>query len=213
MTLNIADLKDGLVQVHLRWNVDQWAAANTAFRKVRDGAIRKALAKAVHAEAHFMAGKIKLKIRNGPFQPLTKLTLAGRKLQDPPKRGSKPLIASSTLFQSITVYPTQLGSLEKFVGVIRRPHGKKDTADLAEIHEEGRTIVIPVTAKMLAFLAVLFKKAGMRPTKPKLAAEGGERPYIIVRIPPRPFLAPTLDENSGGSLERMTATVRKVIPW
>lgn len=169
--------------------------------------IKSALAKAVHAEAHFLAGKVKEKIRSGPFTPLSPLTLASRRLKG--QGGTKPLVASGALFQSIGVYPPRVGGLEKFVGVVRRSSGAGNAVDIAQIMEEGRTFVLSMTPKMRRFIfGVLFPAAGITPS-----GGGTAKPYIVISIPPRPFLGPTMEAHTPGTIGRITDSVRTSLGW
>lgn len=196
----------------------QWAQARAFFAGIKAGAIKTAMGRELHAEANYLAGKMKEKLRTGPFQPLSPLTIAGRKLAG--IGGTKPLNATLSLKNSITVSPTDPAALQKFIGVLRtaqrknaKPGGKAPPlVNIAEIQEEGRTIIIRKTPKMMRFLFMLMKKAGVKPK----AGAGGGKAYIVVRIPPRPFIRPVIEEHGAGAAERImlgvAARVFKDIP-
>lgn len=125
--------------------------------------------------------------------------------------GRKPLLVSGDLRNSVTL--VRNGG-DFFVGVLRKAGrkggGLDSLANLAEIHEEGRTFAVPLTAKSRAFLQAAFSQkrakkkrarvrgAGGRFVKSKGAKGGGKsnptvnefKNFVIVKIPARPVFAP-----------------------
>lgn len=186
-----------------------WAEARDIFNRVSGGQLKRALGGALAKEALILSGKVKEKIRNGPFTPLSPWTMASRKLNK--LGGSKPLIATSTLFQSVTVVPSDVTSLSKFIGIPRKAMSReRRVVDIVEIIEEGRTFAIAVTPKMLAFLfGVLIKKIP-KSLRRKSSGDGTlSAPFIIVHIPPRPFITPIVEEAAGSIIPRVRADVEK----
>ena len=177
-----------------------WDAASKFFGGIKTNAIKRALEAELHVEAHYLAKKVKERIKKGPHKPLSKLTLASRKLAG--FGGTKPLIAGGDLFSSVTVSPPEPNGLTKFVGVLRSAKGKdgKSLVNIGQIQEEGRTIVIKLTPKMRKYLfGVLFPAAGISTS----GGGGGGRGFIVVRIPPRPFIGPVFDEYGGDAPARI----------
>jgi hypothetical protein len=170
-----------------------WAEASRAAQQLAAG-FKKAADRAVLAEANFLRGHIVKNLTSGgahagaPFAALSPNTLIIRKFKG--FGGSKPLMVTGALRNSISVVRLPGGAC--FVGVRRgAPHAGAPggAANLAAIHEEGRTFTIQMTAKMRKFLAVAFSKAG----GPKRGAGGGGGAVIVIRIPARPFVGPALD--------------------
>lgn len=185
--------------------VGDWDKARAIFTGVRQDKLKKALQVALHQEGLFLATKIKKKIDAGPHEPLSPLTLAARRLAG--LGGTKPLIATGGLRNAITVWPNAPG-LTKFVGVMRTARRKgKSLANIAQIQEEGRTFVVKITDKMRRYLfGVLFPAAGITP-----GGGGASRGYIVVKIKPRPFIGPVLEEFGPTSPDRIEATFAKAL--
>ena len=115
------------------------------------------------------------------FLPLKASTLAVKK-----RGGSKPLIATGGLRNSITAKKIGGGVIDSwFVGVLRSANS--GAANLAEVHEFGATMVIPLTKKSRAFLAAKFGASGGS------GSGAGKTGIIIVRVPARPFVRPTAE--------------------
>jgi hypothetical protein len=150
-----------------------------------DAACRQAL----NAEAQSLRGHMIKNLNSGgkhagqPFAPLSPLTLVMRRFKG--FAGSKPLNVTRGLAAQITV--THYGG-GAFVGIRRGAPHKSGVANLALIHEDGRTIVIPKTLKMIRFLAVAFKRAGAA----RDGGQVGQPGVIVVRIRARPFIGPTI---------------------
>lgn len=145
--------------------------------------VQKALQQAVLQEAHFLRKQIVVGLRSGApggkaFKPLSPLTLIIRRYTGR-GGGSKPLNATAQLAGSVIVKP--LPGPGAFVGVLRAARGKRP-ANLAKIHEYGRTI--RMTAKMRAFVGAIMRKSGL-PRQPG-------RGRAVVVIPARPFVGPVI---------------------
>ena len=159
--------------------------------------VAQAVKTAVYQEAQFLAGEVKKKIRTGPFKGLSAWTIAGRRVRG--FRGSKPLNVTGDLKASIVVFPAE-PAFECFVGVLKQAKRKQEPTDtkatplinIAQVLEEGRVFMLRVTPKMRRFI--------MGVLVPALGSGGGgaggslRRGILVIRIPPRPFLKPTLDE-------------------
>jgi hypothetical protein len=131
------------------------------------------------------------------FKRLSRVTLALRKLGG--FRGTKALMRSGSLVNSISVARTREGRYE--IGVLRsaRGTGKNATAlyNIAKVHEEGKVIVIRMTPRMRRFLMMAFRKAGMDDFYSRHAA----KQVIVIRIPARPFIRPVLDRYASNPQE------------
>lgn len=115
-------------------------------------------------------------------RPLKPLTLLARRLAG--IRGNSPLYATGTMRRALTVKPIPRGY---FAGVPAVRHRGRDMARIAKAHEYGAgPYLVKMTPKMRRFLfGVLLKgqPAGRR-------RRGGKAGYVLVRIPPRPFVGP-----------------------
>ena len=164
----------------------------------------------VYREAHRLRAEILTGLRKQApggeaFRPLSKLTLAARRLAG--FRGSKALMRTGDLRNSITVLPTAPAA-EAFVGV-PRASGK---VRIAEIHEYGTNpIVIPITPKMRRFLGALFKRATR--TKKREKRRGNGTKLVVVQIPARPFLRPAIEAWKRGVGRRVEAEIRLRMGW
>ena len=139
------------------------------------------------------------------LRPPSPLTLAARQLAG--FGGTKALLVRGDLRNAVSVV---VDGDQAFVGVprsARSPDGKSLT-DLAQLHEYGGPpVVIPVTPKMRRFLAVLFKKAGTKPS------EGSGRGVVVVQTPARPFLRPAFEKFRQGAEQRFWERVAKILGW
>jgi phage gpG-like protein len=146
------------------------------------GDFQRAVERSTLREAHFLRGKIVEGITSGapagkPFKPHAPLTIALR------GGSGKILIQSGALRNSITVVKIGGGATTAaFVGVQRT----NKRANLAEIHEEGRTI--RVTEKMRRYLMARLREAGAPPPPP-----GGGGGKTVIKIPARPFMGPVFE--------------------
>lgn len=176
-------------------------------------AIKTALDQAILREAHLLRAAMVKGIDSGApggqkFAGHSPLTLVVRRFRG--FGGSKILVQSAALRNSITV--AKVGSVV-FVGVLRRSRGKggRSGADIARIHEEGRTFTRTLSPKARRFLFAAMRAAGLpRRARAKGAKGGGVT--ITVRIPPRPFIAPVVAAMDRDAMQkRITDAIRKAI--
>lgn len=144
---------------------------------------RAAMRKASKAEAEHTAGMMRKKFdRVRPSNaPITRFL----------KGSSKPLVNNADLRDSIGT--SKEDDMSWYVGV---PRGTRE-AKLAAVHEGGITIVQQLTDRQRRFLhAVLPKVAGGG------APKGGGTGILVIHIPARPFIGPTLKEAAKGAAKR-----------
>ena len=173
---------------------------------------------AVMREAHFLrAHMVKGIASQAPggqaFAPLSPITLALRKMRG--FGGSKALIVTGGLRGAITVVQVAGGTGaggKVFVGVHRSAKGPggKTMANIAEIHENGRSWTQRMTPKARRFLAMVISRAGgavgaaLRPKGPttrnskgrfvkaKFVGKANSNGSVHISIPARPFVGPVL---------------------
>lgn len=160
-----------------------------AFKLLREAPrrIEKALQQQVLKEAHMLREQMIGGIDAGgkpKFKGHSPLSLVIRQFRG--MGGSKVLIASGALRNSIVVVPVRPGVA--FVGVRRRSKGK---ANLAHIHEFGRTWTMPFTDRMRRFLFAAMRSAGIQRRRSPRGAHGTGT--ITIRIPARPFIRPVVE--------------------
>lgn len=167
---------------------------------------KKAIDQAILQEAHDLRAKVIERFNSsGPGWPaLSSSTIASRLFGG--FGGSKPLIRTGTMRNSVTVKKTREGV---FVGIHRssstgagRGSGGRFTkgmsvVNLALIHEFGASFTVRMTDRMRRFLFAMFKKTGMQ----RSGSSGGGGQVIHIRIPPRPFLGPVFDSVSPEQME------------
>jgi phage gpG-like protein len=164
-----------------------WEKADRDLMRAARG-LKPELMKAVVQEAHFLRGKMTQGIRSGApagkrFKALSPLTLIIRRATGR-GGGGKILIQSGTLSQSIVV--VQSGNTV-FVGVRR---GAAKGANIAEIHEGGKTFSQAMTARQRRFIFAQLRKAGHAPPP----GRGGSAVTVRIRIPARPFIGPIIEK-------------------
>jgi hypothetical protein len=165
--------------------------------------IQKAVDVATLQEAHYFRRLVVEGLREQApggkaFKPLAPLTLALRKLKN--FRGTKALLVRGDLRNSITV--NKLGPGAAFVGVLRTAKGRngQPLANVADLNENGsRPIIIRITQKMRELLGRAAALAGKGSDGKSPTGGGGgsssSTGIMVIRIPPRPFLRPVLDEH------------------
>lgn len=182
-----------------------WDKAREIFRR-GSKMIADATHKALLQEGHFLRGKMVTGIRDQApggkaFKPLSPLTLAARRLKG--FRGTKALMVRGDLRNGIAVRDFRE---QVFVGILRtaRSSTGKDLINVAEVQEFGAIVVLKLTPKMIRYLGVLFREAG----KDKGFAYGGAlqswlrggkpkgKGFIVIRVPPRPYVRPTFDAHA-----------------
>lgn len=152
--------------------------------------IKKAINAAVLKQAHFARSKIVEGFRTQApagesWRPLSDTTIAIRRFRR--FGGTKALVVRGDLRNSITVRSTPEGA---FVGVLRTKTGRdgKNLANIAEINEEGRTIVMRATPKVVRLLAMAFRQGGLGNGGARGSA--GVPGVLLIKIPARPMFKP-----------------------
>lgn len=150
--------------------------------------------KALRAEAEFFKAKIIEGIQSQspggrPLKPLSPYSVMMRQFLG--YKGEKALIQRGDLLRSIGIQ--QSGRDRFYVGVKRGATSSdgKDLVTIAEIQEKGAgPFVVKITPKMRAFLAMVFRKMN------KTGSPGGKggKGYMLITIPPRPFMGPVFDK-------------------
>lgn len=165
----------------------QWNEARAALKGLSVRA-RKAEMKATLQEGHYFRGKV-IKCfdssgasNNVSWTPNAPAVIAS-------KGSSKPLIDTADLRNSVTVVQE---APVVFVGVPskKRRRDGGPLVSIAEVHEYGKIIVIPVTPKMLAFLHARRKELGDPPSSGAGGIVGG---VLYIELKPRSFLQSTAD--------------------
>lgn len=166
-------------------------------------------------EAHYLRGKMVTGMAaqapgGAAFAPLSPLTLAARKFQG--FSGTKALIRTGGLRGGINVVhvPGSSGiGGAVFIGVHRnaRAEDGKSLANLADIHEFGRSWTMAFTPKMRRYLFAMLKESGAGGGPATRGADGrfargkyagprnNSNGMIAITIPARPFVRPTIDEH------------------
>ena len=164
------------------------------------------IAKAVDQESHYLVGRIKVRLREGPFKPLSATALRMRALSG--FRGTKPLIRTGDMRNSVT--RVRSGDTV-FIGVPRTAKSKDGTSyvNIAQIHEEGRTFAMRITPAMRRFwFGVLFK--GEPPQAAGSTPKSGGN-IVIIQIPARPFIKPVFDAEAPGVPARLQERLAKLL--
>jgi hypothetical protein len=191
--------------------VGDWKKA-AAVVKGLEAKFQMAAKRALLQEGHFLRGEVVKGIREGApggkaLAPLAPSTLAVRRGGG--FKGSKPLIEGADLVRAITVR-VDLDGWRVFVGILRTARGRDGhpLVNVAEIHEFGKApIAVPITKKSSRYYHALARKGGL----PLPRHSGAKLTVIIIKIPPRPFFGPVLeqhgkpDEVQGRFEERMKA--------
>lgn len=200
----------------------EWEKARTILNNA--GGVLDAIDYAVkqeaqHARREIVKGMTKQEPGGKKFLPLAPTTIATRRFRK--FGGSKALLVTAALRNSITV--TRAGPGMMFVGVLRsakRPDGKQ-LFNIARVHEEGQTMVIPTSPKMIRLLMAIFRQSGVKRKSKALRKRlmrhfsdeersGVATGVIVVRVPPRPFIRPVIEEILRHPIalqERMTTRV------
>jgi hypothetical protein len=170
--------------------------------------LKTTLNQGVLEEAHRIRDDIVKGIHRGApggkrFAPHSPLTLAVRKMRR--FGGSKVMIQSAALVNSVAVIPVRPGVA--FVGVRRKA---KSGANIAHIHEFGRTFTVPFTSRMARFLFAAMKRAGI-PPRPRAKGSKGAG-SITIRIPARPYIGPVVKNLDRAAIRaRFEARIRAVL--
>lgn len=152
--------------------------------------LKKAFHQAVMRQAQFARSKIVEGFRTQApageaWRPLSDTTIAIRRFRR--FGGSKALVVRGDLRNSITVRTTPDGA---FVGVMRTKTSRdgKSLVNIAEINEEGRTIVMRATPKIIKLLSMAFRQGGLGAGGARSSA--GVPGMLLIKIPPRPMFKP-----------------------
>ncbi len=166
--------------------------------------------KAIRQEAEFLRTKIVDGIVSQapggqPFKPLSPYTIAMRTFMR--IKSEKALIERGDLVRNIKV--KEIDSDHVFVGVLRQAVNREggNLYNIARIQEYGAgPFVIRLTPKMRAFLHMVFRKMRI-PER-----HGGHgRGYMVITIPPRPFLGPVFEKHAPGVTARMADRMSKLL--
>jgi hypothetical protein len=139
-----------------------------------------------------LAGKVVEYIGKGVPPPLAASTRMVRK-----RGGSKPLNATGGLRRSIRAHKVSDG--EWFVGILKSARGKSGEAlyNIGSVHENGATVVVEITDRSLAFLMAKFKGRNAGSFGGSVGGgSAGVGTIAVIKIPPRPFLAPTFEKHA-----------------
>lgn len=139
------------------------------------------------------------------FKALSEWTLIKRKAQG--FRGSKALIRRGDLRRSIKTVGPVGGAF--FTGVLRTARGRagQPLVNVARVHEFGATIVLNVDKRgrkggtvRQYFWALVKKGLLQKPLKESTK-------FLVVTVPPRPFIRPVFEKLTPGREARMTQTI------
>jgi hypothetical protein len=178
-----------------------WATAARTLDQV-GSKLTKAIDRAVRQEAEdarkqIVEGIQKQAPAGEPFLPLSRLARAIRRASG--FNGTKALIRTAAMKNGVRVH--RAGRNSYFVGVLRGAQSKgRSLVSIARIQEEGATFVVKVTPKMRAFLMIAIRKAGLGRRRNDGSKGRLSRPYLVVKIPPRPFIGPVIAKIRGNPL-------------
>jgi len=176
----------------------QWGTARAAI--AARARLALALDNAVYREALRARGQVvdgiaKQAPGGRPFKPLAASTLAARRLQG--FRGTKALSRTGALRRSVTV--KRLGPGTFVMGVLRgaRTPSGEDLVNVAAVQEFGSVHVMKMTPAMMRYFAVLFDWSSDDVDFSEWTGSGTRASsdrVVIVRIPPRPFMSPVIEQ-------------------
>ncbi len=182
----------------------KWSAG-AKFLGETDGKTNQALKFAILGEALETEKDIKEGIKSGSpggktFKKLSELTLAKRKAKG--IRGTKPLIRRGDLRRSVR---TTFKSDGFFVGVLKTARGSDGQSmfNVAKIQENGQQMILDVDKAgkggktVRSFFMALFLQGFIdKPLKKSTT-------FLIVQIPPRPFIGPVFKKRNQGRGARL----------
>lgn len=199
-----------------------WGKANKILTGLGGGKLKAAQERAVLQEAHEFRKAVMDGIRNQapggqPFTPLAPMTIAKRKLTRG-RSSSKALIDTADMLNSIEI---QRRGEAQIVGIARnkRTRGGKSILSIAMVHENGATIRIRVTEKMRRFFFAMLRQLGgsvgggpVGRGRRRSGGTGGFRvgATLVIRIPPRPFFRPVVQERFGDQSKARARFLGKV---
>lgn len=198
-----------------------WGKANKILSGLGSGKLKAAQDRAVLQEAHEFRKAVMDGIRTQapggqPFTPLAPMTIAKRKLTRG-RSSSKALIDTADMLNSIEI---QRRGDAQIVGIARnkRTRGGKSILSIAMVHENGATIRIRVTEKMRRFFFAMLRQLGGSVSggpKGRRRSGGGTGGFrvgstLVIRIPPRPFFRPVVQERFGDQSKARARFLGKV---
>lgn len=138
------------------------------------------------------------------LRPLAPMTLAARALTRQSSR--KVLVERGEMLRGVT---DVVRGDRAFVGIRRTARGRDGRllASIALLHERGGSVRVRVTPAMRRFLAAAM--ASGVPAMPR----GGSSSARTVRIPARPFLAPSFQSATRGARPRWARAVGRAMGW
>lgn len=175
--------------------VGDWRKAGNITRRMTSQ-FQRASKVVVNTEAQLLKIKMIEGLKSGSpggkrMAATSPTTLAVRKFKGG-KGGSRPMDASGGLRRSLQV--KKLGQ-DVFVGVV----GSKGGAKYAQMLEDGAVFSVKITKRSRRFLMAVFRKFGGGPARPggTSGQQGsGGTSIAIIRIPPRPFIAPVVEKEA-----------------
>lgn len=189
--------------------IGEWSRAR---RLVSGAATRfeRALRRSLQTEAERARDAIREGLdRQAPggstLRPLAPMTLAARALTRQSSR--KVLVERGELLRGVT---DVVRGDRAFVGVRRTARGRdgRMLASIAQLHERGGTVRVRMTPAMRRFLAAAAKVAGVTATP-----RGASSIARTIRIPARPFLAPSFQSATRGARPRWARAVGRAMGW
>ena len=156
--------------------VGDWSKVNALLKSLPKN-LHRAANTALKQEAHHLRKLIIERIDSQVPPPNAETTIAL-------KGSSKTLVNHGDLRNSVNV--VDQGDAKVFIGVPRTASNGR--YNLAKIMEEGRIIVMRMTAKQQRFLFMLYAQNGIG-SRRKTADDSG---IIVIHIPARPFITPVL---------------------
>jgi hypothetical protein len=174
------------------------------------GRFERALRRSLQTEAERARDEIRAGLdRQSPggtsLSTLAPMTLAARALTRQTSR--KALIERGEMLRGVTDF---VRGERAFVGIRRTARGRdgRPLAVIAQLQERGGTVRLRVTPAMRRFLAAAARVAGTAPR-----ARGGASAARTVRIPARPFLAPSFLAATRGARPRWARAIGRAMGW
>lgn len=182
--------------------IGDWIKCETVLKSA-PGDLKQALAKALLQEGLYLLNEMRKNFR--------KVTPPNAQSTIKNKGSSVPLVDNRDFYNSMQIVPAK-PKTEVFIGIpasTPRRGGKEGTIALAEIHEQGKTIVQVMTDRQRKFLHKKFGSFNNGKGK-------GGTGVIVIIIPPRPFIRPTFEQNpprdvANRILDRTVANL-KILP-
>jgi hypothetical protein len=180
-----------------------WKVAKDVLKKISTKQ-KRAGAAFVRKAAETYADMLRANIEGGgkvqPISPETKRKREfgkkrGFRTAIPRYSGATPLLRSRRYLESIVVRRSGRGQFATRIKPGARGDQLQDLEKLAVLLEEGATITVKMTRRMLAFLRLMFQNAVSKGVRPLGVREGGEVVGdILIRVPGRPIWQLTYQE-------------------